>query len=147
MSFSVRTDISANRTEQEEVFFWIRSNDEDGKVDQVFAKAAYSKARDLRFYRWKELSDQAIRANLVERAVFLASRSQRGSSVKDPEGYLFTVFARLVDRFISRERLLPQQRESDLDHQLHARTRFEPPISNNLDREILQDQILMAMPP
>ena len=85
MSFSVRTDISANRTGQEEVFFWIRSNDEDGlKVDQVFAKAAYSKARDLRFYRWKELSDQAIRANLVDRAVFLASRSQRGSSVKDP---------------------------------------------------------------
>jgi hypothetical protein len=47
--------------------------------------AAYSRTRQLRLYRWRELTDEAVRANLVERAVYAASRARAVDSVEDPK--------------------------------------------------------------
>jgi Transposase IS116/IS110/IS902 family len=60
--------------------------------------------------------DMYLRALLVQGAHCILSR-------QGPDTDLKRWGERM--RFISRERLLTQQRESDLDHQLHARTRFE----------------------
>ena len=81
--------------------------DEKGcKVDVRFAEAAYQKARDLRQYRAQELLDEAIRAELVEKAVYAASRATRSFPIRDIKAYVFTTFARLVDERIDKENRL-----------------------------------------
>ena len=97
-----------------------------------FIKAAYEKAPDFLRYRATELSDEAIRADLVENAVYAASGAERRESFRDVRGYLFAVFKRLVDQRIGRDRRenapLPADRdgrlvsrESEIEEQVYCR--------------------------
>src|SRR3954471_23007016 len=92
MSSAARSDVIPAELDHKRIFFWIRPTDDDGfHADQVFAGAAYSKAQDLQSYRSRELTDEAIRAGLIERAVYSASRTRSGDSVRDPKAYIFTI--------------------------------------------------------
>ncbi len=134
---------SPDAFENEDVFFWIRPIDDRGvEVDPDFAEAAYEKARDFRLYRAKELRDEAVRADLVERAVYAASRARKRDLIRDTKAYLFATFARLVDEQIKRDRGLEHKPPAEID--LHSgTTRASGP--SEIHRSILQDQLLAAM--
>jgi hypothetical protein len=104
MSSTAQADSFRLHPAEDQPFFWIRSLDENGAlVDNRFAQAAYEKIRDLRLYRAHELLDEAVRADLVEKAVYSASRAEKSEPVRDVKAYVFATFARLVDAQITKE--------------------------------------------
>ncbi|MBV9268594.1 MAG: sigma-70 family RNA polymerase sigma factor [Acidobacteriaceae bacterium] len=129
---------------EDQGFFWIHPVDKEGfEVDPSFIEAAHQKARDLRAYRADELLDDAIRAELVEAAVYAASRARKENPVRDPKRYLFATFARLVDERISKDRLVRHQAPEELE-QLPLASSCAP---ESIERRILCDEILHAMDP
>jgi len=132
--------------DNEDVFFWIRPVDDRGlEVDPSFAEAAYEKARDFRLYRALELRDEAVRADLVERAVYAASRARKRDFIRDTKAYLFAAFARLVDEHIKRDRGLEHKAPVEIDRYAGA---IPTSISAaSIEDVILQQQILGAMSP
>jgi DNA-directed RNA polymerase specialized sigma24 family protein len=147
MSSAARSDLIPSGVNRERIFFWIRPADDDGfHADQIFARAAYSKAQDLQSYRSRELTDDAIRADLVERAVYSASRTRSEDSVRDPNAYIFTIFARLIDEQILRDIAITAAEDSDLDRLHRSLARSNPEAFDSPDGKILLAQILDAMP-
>jgi hypothetical protein len=126
-------------------FFWIPVVDESGaEVDKRFAEAAYEKIRDFRSYRSQELLDEAVRANLVEKAVYAASRAEKLEPVRDVKAYIFATFARLVDECIAKERETEHASPSELERLQVAR---DGPAQQQtkVEKAILQGQVLDAM--
>jgi DNA-directed RNA polymerase specialized sigma24 family protein len=122
-------------------FFWISPTDERGiPVDKEFAEAAYRKANHLRRYRSRELRDEAIRANLVETAVYKCSRAQREEPLGDIAGYLFLTFKRLVDEWIARDQRIQHHPDVQLD-----RYNSPKPSFGDLDAAVARREALDAM--
>lgn len=85
-------------------FFWIHALDTKGNsIDEEIINAAYAKAVDFRLYRAYELTDEAVRADLVEDAVDAVSTAEKSGEFRDVTGYLISVFKRLVDLRIWRD--------------------------------------------
>jgi hypothetical protein len=148
MSSAFQADFIGTRSSRERVFFWIPPIDDTGfAADKIFTAAAYSRVQQLRLYRWRELTDEAVRANLVERTVYAASRARTGDSVDDPKGYICAAFARLVDRHVLGEDALVDTPDSELDHLSQAHASTNAVRANDLDDAIFQSQILNAMSP
>lgn len=148
MSSAVPIESGFEPPDPKGVFFWIRPTDDDGfGADRAFVEAAYLKATDLRLYRWRDLRDDAVRADLVNDAVYAASRAQKGNAVRDPKGYLFTVFARMADAYIAKERTLTQAPSSELNRLEKRRADRTTAEISKLDRAILRSQVLNVMPP
>ena len=85
------------------VRIWLHEVDPDGRrVDPRFIEAGYGKEQEFFRYRADKLKDEAVIANLVEKAVYRASRAKRTEPISDIGGYLFRVFANLADREIAR---------------------------------------------
>ena len=60
------------------VRIWLHEVDPDGRrVDPRFIEAGYGKEQQFFRYRADKLKDEAVIANLVERAVYRASRAKR----------------------------------------------------------------------
>ena len=135
--------------DQESRFFWIRPVDEEGQpVDPELAQVAYSKGEELRVYRRRELTDDAVRADLVERAVYTTSRIRRSTDIQEPAGYILTTFSRMVDRYIARANARLQTAESELLDRYHSGA---PVLSRSvtpedLDNAVLAEQIINAIP-
>jgi DNA-directed RNA polymerase specialized sigma24 family protein len=148
MSSTAQADSFHLYSGEEQPFFWIGSVDEDGAlVDKRFAQAAYEKVRDFRLYRAHELLDEAVRADLVEKAVYAASRAEKSEPVRDVKAYVFATFARFVDERIIKERDLEHASLSELE-QLHAmHTGSLARRSTNVEDAIVRREILDAMPP
>lgn len=129
-----------------DVFFWIRAVDDRGfHVDPNFAQAAYQKARDFRLYRAQDLRDEAVRAELVEKAVYAASRARKRDMIRDAKSYLFATFARLVDERIKKDRGIEHKAPVEIDSYPGAiRTAA---TSADIDQVILRQQLLDAMSP
>jgi hypothetical protein len=131
-----------------DIFFWIRPVDEKGlEVDGKFAEAAYEKARDFRMYRAQDLGDEAIRAELVEKAVYAASRARSRETIRDVKSYVFATFARLVDERIRRDSVVGHKPSSEIDQYAANGVRTAASAAPTLDDIILQQQILEAMSP
>jgi DNA-directed RNA polymerase specialized sigma24 family protein len=82
---------------------WLRDVDSRGKsVDPRFIEVGYQKEDDFFRYRSDKLNDEAVVANLVEEAVYRASRADKKEPIRDVGGYLFRVFSNLADREIAR---------------------------------------------
>jgi DNA-directed RNA polymerase specialized sigma24 family protein len=82
---------------------WLNNVDPDGRsVDSRFIEAGYRKEEAFFRYRRDEMKDDAVIANLIEEAVYRASRARKREPVDDVDAYLFTVFANLADREIAR---------------------------------------------
>jgi len=144
MSSTARPEYLDATQANDQVFFWIHTVDESGfEVDLRFVEAAHQKARDLRAYRAGELLDDAVRAELVETAVYAASRARKNEPVRDAKRYVFATFARLVDERIAKDRFLSHQAPDELE-QLSLTSGSAP---KNIDRRILCSEILAAMDP
>lgn len=146
MSSTTQADSFHLHSGEDQPFFWIGSVDEHGAmVDKRFAQAAYEKIRDFRRYRAQELLDEAVRADLVEKAVYAASRANRSEPVRDVKAYLFTTFARLVDERITKERDLEHASLSELErlHAVHSGFTTQRPTS--VENAIVRREILDAM--
>lgn len=142
MSSTARSEYLDTSQAKDQIFFWIPPVDENGfEVDKRFVDAAHSRARDLRAYRARELPDEAVRAELVEKAVYAASRAKRTEPVRDPKRYLLATFARLVDEYIARERFVDQQSPEEIDRLPLA----SDSASQSIERRIFCDEILNAM--
>jgi DNA-directed RNA polymerase specialized sigma24 family protein len=129
---------SQNQRDGDPIFFWIRPVDESGKsVDEALIRVAYEKAGDFLRYRAAELRDEAIRADLVETAVYAVSNTGRTEGFRDVRGYLFAVFKRLVDQRIARDRRENTQLPADRDGGPRIVSR-EPEIEGQVyNRELL----------
>ncbi len=148
MSFVASTDFVYANPGQERPFFWIPPVDEKGfEVDKLFEEAAYQKTRDLRLYRAQELLDEAVRAELVEKAVYAASRARKSEAVRDAKSYLFATFARLVDERITKERGLDHRPSPELAEFEAASARSKATTSTDIEQSILRRQVLEAMSP
>ncbi|HEX7362231.1 MAG TPA: hypothetical protein VF283_17205 [Bryobacteraceae bacterium] len=146
MSSAFPTEFFGVRSAQERPFFWIRPVDEKGfQVEKRFAEAAYQKTRDLRLYRAQELPDGAVRAELVEQAVYAASRAEKSDEVRDARSYVFAAFARLVDERIARERNIEHAPPSELDRRPAGTVWSGASDAANIDKKILRRQALNAM--
>lgn len=126
-----------------EPFFWIRTIDDRGNaVDQRFAEAAYQKVADFRRYRRNDLRDGAVRAELVEKAVYRSSRAQKSEPVRDISGYIFRTFMRLVDEHIGRDKRIECHDTPKLD-QLGQREGSS--AVEDIENFIAQREVLDAM--
>ena len=82
---------------------WLSKVDVRGApVDPRFIDAAYRKEDHFFRYRADKLKDEAVVANLVEDAVYYASRAEKKEPLRDVAGYLFRVFSNLADKEIAR---------------------------------------------
>jgi DNA-directed RNA polymerase specialized sigma24 family protein len=82
---------------------WLNNVDPDGRrVDSRFIEAGYRKEEAFFRYRRDELKDDAVVANLIEEAVYRASRARKKEPLDNLDAYLFTVFTNLADREIAR---------------------------------------------
>lgn len=126
-----------------EPFFWIRDVDDRGNtVDRRFVNAAYQKVGDFRRYRRNDLRDDAVRAELVEKAVYISSRAEKAAPVRDIPAYLFRTFMRLVDADISRENIVEHHETAKLDRLIAANRRSSV---SELELAIARREVLDAM--
>jgi hypothetical protein len=92
---------------------WISPvDDEKIPADPVFLDAAQRIGIDFFLYRARELNDPSRTSELIERAVHCASRAQKKQPVRDPAGYLWCTFTRLVERELSRAPLRAAHRRN-----------------------------------
>ncbi len=146
MSSTRKAEFLRARSGREQAFFWIAHVDENGfEVDRRFAEAAYERVCDFRFYRAHELSDEAVRANLVEKAVYAASRAQKSEPVRDIRSYIFATFTRLVDECIAKEPDVDQAPSSELERVQERRAAFNPQRPTKIENAIVRHQVLAAM--
>lgn len=101
MSVALLPDVSKHRKANSRI--WLRDIDTSGRcVDPRFIEAGYRKEEEFFRYRSDKLSDEAVVANLIEEAVYRASRAGRKEPLRDVGAYLFRVFSNLADREIAR---------------------------------------------
>jgi DNA-directed RNA polymerase specialized sigma24 family protein len=87
------------------VALWVNPvDDENQPVDPVFINAATARGESFIAYRARELQDESLAKELLEKAVHSASRARRGKPVRDPLAYVFRIFKRLVDDEIAKSR-------------------------------------------
>jgi hypothetical protein len=92
-------------------------------------------------YRASDLRDDAVRLNLIERAVHRASRARTTSAILDYEGYLLRVFARVVEAEVRKERRYVYADSKALEELVARRAAREL----KPDRDIETGQLLDAM--
>lgn len=125
--------------------FWIPPVDDRGNpVDPVFVQAAHALG-DLFFrYRKFDLEDDSRRAELIEQAVFRASRAERSGPVVDPKAYVFKIYARLLDKQIVRERSLDGPAVEEVEELLGG---DESEFAFSLDDYIWRQQLWSRLSP
>jgi DNA-directed RNA polymerase specialized sigma24 family protein len=112
------------------------------EADPIFIQAAATLERWFFTYRTNLLTDSALRSNLIERAVVMASRGTRGRRIANPTGYLCRVFSNLVGREIRRmDRFVP------LDPVITHPTLIDDTTRRDVFMAILTSQALSAMSP
>jgi len=123
---------------------WLNEVDPDGKlVDRRFIKAGYEKEKEFFRYRSDQLEDEAVIANLVEEAVYRASRATKKEPLKDVGGYLFRVFSNLADREIARNPRTVNCDRISLENLPHSRCEIAEHVINCIH----VSEILDAMEP
>ncbi len=81
---------------------WIPEVDAKGTVaDPLFTKVAYEKQNEFFRYRADEFGDPAARADLLEQAVFRASKAKTKAPLESRHRYLFSTYRTLVDEALA----------------------------------------------
>lgn len=81
---------------------WIPKTDAKGTVaDPLFTQVAYDKQNEFFRYRADDFSDPAVRADLLERAVFRVSKAKTKAPLEDRQRYLFSAYRTLVDEALA----------------------------------------------
>ena len=109
--------------------FWIHDKDKKGQpLDENVVKAAEEIAPTLTRYRQQEIDCEATSNEMLQSAVEAASKGVRRNNIANLRGYLTSIYKRIVDKFLEREkRLIPVDDEflEDLANAQHA------PLSRN----------------
>jgi DNA-directed RNA polymerase specialized sigma24 family protein len=135
-------DLGESDGETHRSSLWVSPVDPDGnRVDPQFIDAAYAKAEDLLRYRAHDLRDDALRQELIEKAVHRASRAKKRDPVRDYAAYLFSVFARLADAEVGREKRFVAVDADCLENLAARRQERRLPV----EEDIQQRQVLDAM--
>jgi DNA-directed RNA polymerase specialized sigma24 family protein len=124
---------------------WIPETDASGTVaDPLFARVAYENQADFFKYRAEDFTDPAARADLLERAVFRASKAKNTCPLEDRRRYLFKTYAALVDDALSKSVRTLHTEPGSLEYleSTHSANDVEAEITN----EIYRHEILGAMP-
>jgi DNA-directed RNA polymerase specialized sigma24 family protein len=122
---------------------WISEIDPTGqRVDPAFIEAAYRKENDLFRLRRREFPDDARVADLIEEAVYRASRAVRNEPVRDPGGYLYRVYSNLLDEEIVKEIRTVNSEDQFLEHLAGSAN-----LTTDVTDQIYGRQLLEAMDP
>ena len=123
---------------------WIHDKDKKGQpLDEAILKAAEEIGPSLTRYRQQEIDCESTSNVMLQSAVEAASRATRSTEIENPPGYLTSVYKRIVDKFLDRQKRLVPVDESyleDLANSGHG-VSFEEVIHNRL----LLEQLLNAM--
>jgi hypothetical protein len=128
-----------------QTLIWIPETDARGtRADPLFAKAAYENQANFFRYRANELTDPASRADLLEQAVFRASKAKPSEPIEDRERYLFRTYAALVDHALSGSIKTLNAEPASLEYRSSTNSGrdAEAEITNGIYRR----EILAAMP-
>jgi len=128
-----------------QTLIWIPETDARGTAaDPLFAKAAYENQANFFRYRANELTDPASRADLLEQAVFRASKAKPSEPIEDRERYLFRTYAALVDHALSGSIKTLNAEPASLEYRSSTNSGrdAEAEITNGIYRR----EILAAMP-
>jgi DNA-directed RNA polymerase specialized sigma24 family protein len=124
---------------------WIPPTDPRGAIaDPVFAEAAYQNQEQFLRYRADELTDEVTRAELLEAAVFRASKAKKKAHVKSAAGYLFRTYIALVDEAISGAVRLVNTKPALLEYL--GSTHLPQSAEEEITGEIYRQELLAAIP-
>ena len=126
--------------------FWIHDKDRKGQpLDKNILRTAEEIAPALTRYRQQEIDCESTSNDMLQSAVEAASKATRNNHIENPPGYLTSIYKRIVDKFLDRERKLVAVDEEFLEDLANAgqSSSFEDVIHNRL----LLERLLDAMDP
>ena len=126
--------------------FWIHDRDGKGQpLDKNIIRAAQEIAPALTRYRQQEIDCESTSNDMLQSAVEAASKATRRNHIENPPGYLTSIYKRIVDKFLDRERKLVAVDEEFLEDLANAgqSSSFEDVIHNRL----LLERLIDAMDP
>jgi hypothetical protein len=126
--------------------FWLRDKDKKSRpIDKTIFKVAEEIGRDLQRYRQEKVACESTSNAMLQPAAEAASQVVQNSEIENSLGYLTSVYKRIVDKFLAREKRLVLVNDSFLEDLTNSegRTSLEGTIHNRL----LVEKILEAMDP
>src|ERR1700739_3860747 len=105
----VRRCFSSLRTNMESSMgryqFWIYDKDDEGRpLDETIVKTAEEIRSIVSQYRQQEIDCDSTVNTMLQCAVEAASKASRKNKIRNPKGYLVTVYHRLFDDFFDEQR-------------------------------------------
>jgi len=126
--------------------FWIHDKDKKGQpLDENVVKAAEEIAPTLTRYRQQEIDCEATSNEMLQSAVEAASKGVRRNNIANLRGYLTSIYKRIVDKFLEREkRLIPVDDEflQDLANAQHS-----PSFEELMHNRLVVEKLIKAMDP
>jgi RNA polymerase sigma factor (sigma-70 family) len=123
---------------------WIHDRDKAGQpLDEAILKAAEEIGPSLTRYRQQEIDCESTSNVMLQSAVEAASKATRSTAIENPPGYLTSVYKRLVDKFLARQKRMVPVDDDYLEDLANSGTSasFEEVVHNRL----LLEQLLGAM--
>ena len=125
---------------------WIPDTDAKGTpADPSFVRAAYLNAKHFLRYRASEMRDSARRAELLEAAVFRASKAKKTKPVEDCGRYLFKIYSALVNKELARSPRMINKEPETLDFLATALSSSN--VESEITERIYRAELLNAIPP
>jgi RNA polymerase sigma factor (sigma-70 family) len=97
--------------------FWIYNKDDKGRpLDENIVKAAEEVTPTLTRYRYKEIGCESMINSMLQSAVEAASKAVHKNPIMNPAGYVVSVYERIVDRWVEREKRVVCVDDAFLEH-------------------------------
>src|SRR6185295_2191194 len=85
--------------------FWINDKDKKGEpLNENILKTAEEIAPALTRYRQQELNSESMSNDMLQSAVEAASKASSRNQIENHRGYLASIYKRIVDKFLEREK-------------------------------------------
>jgi RNA polymerase sigma factor (sigma-70 family) len=126
--------------------FWIRDKDRTGQpIDESILKTAEEMAPTLTRYRQQEIDCESTSNDMLQAAVEAASKATTRDQIENRHGYLASIYRRIVDKFLERDKKFVPVDEDFLEDLANAgpSQSFEDMIHNRL----LLERLLKSMDP
>jgi len=126
--------------------FWFNNKDRNGNpLDEKILKAAEELAPSLTRYRRDEIDCNSTANDILQDAVEAASKVTQRKRIANPEGYLTSIYRRLVDKFLDRKKKVIPVGDEFLERLANAEhtTSFEEWMHNRL----VLEQLMKLMDP
>jgi len=126
--------------------FWFHDKDRNGKpLDERILKAAEELAPSLTRYRHDEIESQSTANDILQDAVEAASKVTLTKGITNPEGYLTSIYKRLVDKALERNKKLIAVGYEFLDRL--ANTEYRTSFEDWMHNRIVLEQLMKLMDP